>query len=85
MISLKNEDITRIPTEETDEKSYENGITVSVSEDNDSIPTDANKRIRLKSSVWNHAKNSQKIKLNVLHAKRTLKLLAEVQQHCANI
>ena len=68
-----NEDITRIPTEETVEKSNENSITVSVSEYNDSIPADANKRMRLKSSVWNHAKKISKDKAQCVTCKAYVK------------
>ena len=80
-----NENVTHIPREEVDEKSNKNNVAVEVPEDNENISADTNEGSRLKSNIWNHAKKSQKKKLNVPFAKYTLKFLVVVPQHYASI
>lgn len=56
------ENRTHVPSEETDQNSNENTVTIPVQEDNQNISVVANERIQLRSNVWRYAKKNSKDK-----------------------
>ncbi|CAF3062155.1 unnamed protein product, partial [Rotaria sp. Silwood2] len=51
-----SENVTHVPSEETDKNSNENTVTIPVEEDNQNVPFVENERTQLRSNVWNYAK-----------------------------
>ncbi|CAF2955450.1 unnamed protein product [Rotaria sp. Silwood2] len=68
-----SENITHVPSEETDKNSNENTVTILVQEDNQNVPVVANERTQLRSNVWNYAKKISKEKSQCNICKKYIK------------
>ncbi|CAF4423736.1 unnamed protein product [Rotaria sp. Silwood2] len=68
-----SENVTHVPSEETDKNSNENTVTIPVEEDNQNVPFVENERTQLRSNVWNYAKKISKEKSQCNICKKYIK------------